>query len=1244
MKPIRIHHHPIRTLATASTLLAAAQFALHAANIHYVGLLTDSPEVVNWLTSSTPKTFDIDGDNKYGSYCAVHWTVAGTYSAGTLSYIGGGGQYKQGEYPDINSLASATAGGPGSGPGALVNNTPANTDSSIILFNHTFSVNADLTGQTLRVGVNMDNLGSVESANTVNRGVRIRQTVGSSTTASATAPVPNANVVPDMVFFDIQDATTGDQFVIENLMHVGGVQLITPHIGDVAWDVNLTSAVATPPSIARLTSSGSVLTNGGYLLGVLAGGAPSVAYQWLNGSAPIAGATGATYELHGLTANGNYSVALTGGGTTITSAPVALTVVSGSAPNRPKDYRNAARALPGVVGYYSFENGTLATVGTNHGTLRGAPVVGVMSGTGIGGGLDKAVACGADGAVDLGAQPAFEFRDPSTFTDVAGTVAAWLRVGWAPETGNTGNRYYAACDDLATGFGRRWALGMVPGRNAIRIHNGDAGVNVTVPTFDTNWHHVVVIFTPDGLGSFTNNVYVDGILRGGATLNLGTGFMISTRLGALDSIGNNAWVGGLDEVGIYTNALSGQQVLDLYNATFKSELPQITGQPQGDNLLAGLPFSMSVVAHGPNLHYYWRKGTAAAGTDSATLDFAGVALSDAGAYTCVVSNFVGAVTSATAVLQVSTAVSTPVAAYHAAVAAEPSLISRYKFDDQTANDSAGVNHGTAAGTTTFIRGFGGGPDRGLSLGGSGDVALGAVPDFEFSDDNAGTVEVWIQCGWTTSPGYAPCILANRDGGPVRYSLHMQPDKVHLGLWTGSYTEFTLPANAGTNWHHVVNVFSNGTWAVYWDGQNLGSRNNNLGTSGLTTQIGGSSSGSVTEGWVGGLDEVAFYRDPLTAAAAQAHYAAFASGTPPVITANPQSVNVVLGDDLLLQGAASGAGISYVWLKGGTPISGATSTLLSIIAATAADSGSYQMVASNAGGAVTSTVAQVTVAAVNITGYRGAVQAEPSLISFYPLDTNANDSVSTNHGTLIGPPLFGPGLGGPSYGSMSLDGATAFVAFGSVLAFDMLDGSGTFEAWVRAEWDPATMTYNPAIAANEDTQKYFRLRMTAAKTGIQMDSANVGAQTIPYAGTNWHHLAVVFDSAFFSLYWDGQPVATNVFSPLYSIPPQPTQLGSILPTGSDIWLGRLDEVAFYADALSAAKIGSHVAAAFVTEAPKLTITRSGSTVVISWSTSESGWVLEKAGQLPAGSWSTVATSSPATLQISGSQGYFRLHKP
>ncbi|MCX6929677.1 MAG: hypothetical protein NT154_41650, partial [Verrucomicrobia bacterium] len=92
-------------------------------------------------------------------------------------------------------------------------------------------------------------------------------------------------------------------------------------------------------------------------------------------------------------------------------------------------------------------------------------------------------------------------------------------------------------------------------------------------------------------------------------------------------------------------------------------------------------------------------------------------------------------------------------------------------------------------------------------------------------------------------------------------------------------------------------------------------------------------------------------------------------------------------------------------------------------------------------------------------------------------------------------------------------------------------------------------------------KYFRIRMTAAKTGIQVDSAKVGAQAIANAGTNWHHLAVVFDSAFYSLYWDGQPVATNVFSPLYSIPPQPTQLGSILPTGTDLWLGRMDEVAY-----------------------------------------------------------------------------------
>lgn len=218
-----------------------------------------------------------------------------------------------------------------------------------------------------------------------------------------------------------------------------------------------------------------------------------------------------------------------------------------------------------------------------------------------------------------------------------------------------------------------------------------------------------------------------------------------------------------------------------------------------------------------------------------------------------------------------------------------------------------------------------------------------------------------------------------------------------------------------------------------------------------------------------------------------------------------------------------------------------------------------MVASNAGGSGTSTVAQVTVAVPDIARYRSVVQADPSIISYYPLDTNVNDVISTNHGTMIGSPTFTSGLGG--LGALYLDGGFAAVTFGIVPAFDMLDASGTFEAWIRPEWDPAAMTYNPAIAANEDTQKYFRIRLTAAKTGIQVDSANVGAQAIANAGTNWHHLAVVFDSAFYSLYWDGQPVATNVFSPLYSIPPQPTQLGSILPTGTDLWLGRMDEVAY-----------------------------------------------------------------------------------
>jgi gliding motility-associated-like protein len=79
----------------------------------------------------------------------------------------------------------------------------------------------------------------------------------------------------------------------------------------------------------------------------------------------------------------------------------------------------------------------------------------------------------------------------------------------------------------------------------------------------------------------------------------------------------------------------------------------ITTQPLSRTLCVGDNATFTVAATGSNLHYQWKRGAANVGTDSPTLTINGVALTDAGNYTCVVSGDCGGdLTSDVAVLTV----------------------------------------------------------------------------------------------------------------------------------------------------------------------------------------------------------------------------------------------------------------------------------------------------------------------------------------------------------------------------------------------------------------------------------------------------------------------------------------------------------------------------------------------------------------------------------------------------------------
>jgi hypothetical protein len=171
-----------------------------------------------------------------------------------------------------------------------------------------------------------------------------------------------------------------------------------------------------------------------------------------------------------------------------------------------------------------------------------------------------------------------------------------------------------------------------------------------------NWYHLVGTY--DGTnGSF----YVNGQLIGSASAtgyvpNALSPFAIGQR-----ADGYGFFDGNVDEVAIYTNALTPAQILAHYELgtnSFRAPNvpPTIRQEPASTTNYAGHSVQFSVLADGTApLAYQWYKGAAAlAGATTSTLVFTCVAADDGTTYKTVVTNNYGSVTSASATLTVST--------------------------------------------------------------------------------------------------------------------------------------------------------------------------------------------------------------------------------------------------------------------------------------------------------------------------------------------------------------------------------------------------------------------------------------------------------------------------------------------------------------------------------------------------------------------------------------------------------------
>ena len=206
-------------------------------------------------------------------------------------------------------------------------------------------------------------------------------------------------------------------------------------------------------------------------------------------------------------------------------------------------------------------------------------------------------------------------------------------------------------------------------------------------------------------------------------------------------------------------------------------------------------------------------------------------------------------------------------------------------------------------------------------------------------------------------------------------------------------------------------------------------------------------------------------------------------------------------------------------------------------------------------------------------YRSGVQAEPSLLSFYPFDGDVSPTAvdriaPLQNGTLTGA-IFSSAAG--TVGAQSVQGAR--VALGAVSDYDFADGSGTVEMFL---YQTATAAFNPCFFAGRDdsASPAVRYSLHGGTGGNQLfiwNGSVAPSVTTPVSMlNNLVHIAYVFDAGLVTVYFNGAALVTWS-APLGAGVGRSFQIGASGPASQEAWPGRIDEVAIYGEALPASAV-------------------------------------------------------------------------
>jgi hypothetical protein len=697
---------------------------------------------------------------------------------------------------------------------------------------------------------------------------------------------------------------------------------------------SITSSVATltvyvPPAITNQPQSQTVSAGQTAAFSVGAGGTAPFSYQWSFNGTNLSGATNATLTITNVQATdaGNYAMVITNVAGSVTSAVATLTVlVPPTITAQPQSVALSiaqtavfsVRASGSLPMSYQWRLASANISGATNATLTLTNVQ-----TSQAGNYSVAITNSAgsvtssNAALMVNNTPAVTSQ-PQSQTVVQGqTVTFTLMMGGATPMYYywylNGSQVASSSGSSTSAFTITNVQTSSAGTWYVKVYNL---YNLFSPLTTTNWT-LTVIVPP----TITNQPLSQTVVPGtNVSFSVGAGgtapFSYQWNFNGTNVSG--ATNATLTLTNVQTNSTGSYAVVVANSlgsvtsavATLTVYVPPaITTQPQSQAVAKNDATSFSVSASGTApLGYQWRhNGTPLSGATSSTLTLAQIKSGNVGSYTVVVTNTVGSVTSAVAVLTMD---------------APPFILTQPQNQTVNAGQNASfsvVAIGLAPVTCQWRL--------------NGSAVAGAT--------NSTLVLANIQAN--QAGGYT-VVLANNKGSVTSSNATLTVN-IPPGIMTQPQSQAVV---LGQNASFSVGASGTAPFSYQWNfsGTNLsGATNASL----TLTNVQATDAGSYTV-------VVTNIAGSITSAVAT-----LTVYLPPAITTQPQSQSVVQGQNASFSVMASGTTpFSYQWNLNGTNLSGATNATLALTNAQATDAGNYTVVVTNIAGSITSAVATLTV--------------------------------------------------------------------------------------------------------------------------------------------------------------------------------------------------------------------------------------------------------------------------------------------